>query len=296
MIKIDVSSVLPKRLGTYLLGLIPGMVFELTASFGNPLLAHRMIERVKLAYPFHSYTLLLLFLASCLVIGQTFFLLAWAIDWLIDSLYGAVRLLIFRLTLGSDWLYRAVGRLQGMPPKRNVRLLWRIITWARQERFPFKMRATLKCQRMAATQLLKLKYRVTPSKGQWEWVEEEWQAWLAVLGKAPAGFRESFLTMRTFLGCGLAEYAALYLVPELRNRYFAAMSDVLLIAGCFQSLSMAKRRREPTWFSLTRLLLVMEELADFASKSPENKEKRETGNRLSVALGGESKDSEEDED
>jgi hypothetical protein len=129
--------------------------------------------------------------------------------------------------------------------------------------FPFRIRSVLKCQRIAATQLLKRKYGVTPSKGQWQWVDEEWQAWLAVLGKAPAKFRESFLTMRTFLGCGLAEYAALYLVPALRNRYFATMSGVLLAAGCFQSLSLAKRRWEPMWASLTRLLLLlMEELAE----------------------------------
>jgi hypothetical protein len=129
--------------------------------------------------------------------------------------------------------------------------------------FPFRIRSVLKCQRIAATQLLKRKYGVNPSKGQWQWVDEEWQAWLAVLGKAPAKFRESFLTMRTFLGCGLAEYAALYLVPALRNRYFATMSGVLLAAGCFQSLSLAKRRWEPMWASLTRLLLLlMEELAE----------------------------------
>jgi hypothetical protein len=33
MIKIDASNVIPKRLGTYLLGIIPGLVFELTVAF-----------------------------------------------------------------------------------------------------------------------------------------------------------------------------------------------------------------------------------------------------------------------
>jgi hypothetical protein len=76
MIKIDASNVLPKRLGTYLLGIIPGLVFELSVAFGGPLLAHQMIDRVKQVYPFQRYALLLLFAASCLVVGQTFFLLA----------------------------------------------------------------------------------------------------------------------------------------------------------------------------------------------------------------------------
>lgn len=115
MIKIDASGIIPKRLGTYLLGLVPGLVFELTAAFGNPLVAHEMIERARRVYPFNAYAVLLLFVASCLVIGQTFFLLAWFSDWLIDGLYCAPRLLLFRLTLGSDWLYRAVARLQGIP-------------------------------------------------------------------------------------------------------------------------------------------------------------------------------------
>ena len=32
MIRIDASNVIPKRLGTYLLGIIPGLVFELRVS------------------------------------------------------------------------------------------------------------------------------------------------------------------------------------------------------------------------------------------------------------------------
>jgi len=282
MIKIDVSSVIPKRLGTYLLGLIPGIVFELTAAFGDPLAARSMVERVKQVYPFQGYALVLLFLASCLVIGQTFFLLAWFSDWLIDFLYAAFRSLVFRRTLGSDWLYRAIGRLQGMPPKRNVQFLWRIYMWAREKRFAFEIRQVLKCQRMAATQLLKRKYGVTPSKGRWEWVDQEWQAWLAVLGKAPAGLRESFLTTRTFLGCGLAEMAALYVVPTLRNRYFTSMSGVLLAAGCFQSLYMARRRWEPRWAGLTRLLLLMEELAETHPVISEKEARTKSGTAVAI--------------
>jgi len=36
MIKIDVSNVIPKRLGTYLLGIIPGCVFELSIPYADP--------------------------------------------------------------------------------------------------------------------------------------------------------------------------------------------------------------------------------------------------------------------
>jgi hypothetical protein len=267
MIKIDASNVIPKRLGTYLLGIVPGLVFELSTAYSNPSLAHQVIDRVRQIYPFQGYALLCIFVVSCLIVGQTFYLLAWFADWLIDFLYRTQRYVILHLTLGSDWLYKVVGRLQGAPPKRNVRHLWRIIMWARQKKIPFEIRPVLKCQRMAATELLKRKYGVIPSKGQWEWVDQEWQAWLAVLGKAPVGFRETFLTMRTFLGCALAELAAIYTVPGLRNRYFVLMAGVLLAAGCFQSLSLARRRGEPIRSNLTRLLLLMEELAQAGTAS-----------------------------
>jgi hypothetical protein len=292
MIKIDASNVVPKRLGTYLLGGIPGLVFELSIAYADPLLAHQAIDHVRQVYPIQAYALLFIFAISCLIIGQTFFLLAWFADWLIDFLYRAQRYLLLHLTLGSDWLYRAVGRLQGMPPKRNVRRLWRIIMWARQKKVPFEIRPVLKCQRMAATQLLKRRYGVIPSAGPWEWVDQEWQAWLAVLGKAPAGFREPFLTMRTFLGCGLAELAAMYVVPALRNPYFITMIAVLLAAGCFQSLSLAKYRREPIRSSLTRLLLLMEELAETSMA----KDEKSASSNPSITIGADSKsDSDENE-
>ncbi|MGA2849538.1 MAG: hypothetical protein ABSE46_11115 [Terracidiphilus sp.] len=294
MIKIDASNVIPKRLGTYLLGLIPGVVFELTVAFGDPLKAHELIERVKQVYPFQAYALLLIFASSCLILGQTFFLLAWFVDWLIDFFYRSLRYLLLDLTLGSNWLYKLVGRMQGVPPKPNFRRLWRIIMWARQKKFPFEIRPVLKCQRMAATQILKRKYGVTPSTGAFHWVDQEWETWLAVLGKPPAGFRAAFLTMRTFLGCSLAEIAALYSVPALRNQYFLAMAGVLLAAGCFQSLSIARRRWEPMIGSLARLVVLMEELRETNAATPTEK-KSATGG-LALSISGDSDDSGKESD
>jgi hypothetical protein len=258
-----------------------------------PLLAHQMIERAREVYLFQGYALLVLFLVSCLIVGQTFFLLAWFFDWFIDFLYRVQRYLLLHLTLGSGWLDKAVGRLQGMPPKRNVRHLWRIVIWARMKKAPFEIRPVLKCQRMAATRLLKRKYGVTPSKEQWEWVDQEWQAWLAVLGKAPTGFREAFLTMRTFLSTAFAESVAMYVEPALRNWYFGIMTGTLLLAGCFQSLSLAKRRGEPMTFSLTRLLMLMEELAETSSGAADGKRNTKTSPGISISAGS---DDDKDED
>ena len=292
MIKIDAAKLFPKRLGAYLLGFIPGVVFELTVAFGDPVMAHRMIERVKDVYPFQGYALLALFAASCLVVGQTFFLLAWFTDWIIDFLYRAQRYLILHMTLGSHWLYKAVGKLQGMPPKMYFRHLWRPIMWARGKKVPFEIRPILRCQRMAATQLLKRKFGVTPSKGQWEWVDQEWHAWLAVLGKVPTGLRESFLTMRIVLGCGIAELAALYIVTALQNRYFVTMSTVLFAAGCFQSFTFVRMRSEPR-ASLTRLRTLMEELTEVSRTTSKEDKGASSGAGLTISTGG--KDGDEDE-
>ncbi len=283
MIKIDVSNFIPKRLWIYLLGIIPGLLFELSLVFGDPKLAQAMINRAKQVYPFQPYALLILFLVSSLVVGQIFFLLSWFADLLISFAYGLKKSLILA-TLGSNWLYRLFGRLQGIPPKRNffIRSLSRLVMWGRKKRFPFEIRPTLKCQRLAATQLLKRKYGVNPNNGPWEWVDQEWQVWLSVLGKQPPVFREALLTMRTFLGCGIAELAALYISPTLRNRYFIAITSVLIASGCVQSLDFAKRRYDPMRGSLTRLVAVLAELAETNTTS--SNELTSAGNESNLTI------------
>jgi hypothetical protein len=264
MIKIDASNFIPKRFGTYLLGIIPGFLFETTLAFGDPALGLQLINRVRQIYPFRGYTLLIVFVLSCLIVGQTFYLLAWFFDWMVDLGYRALRYFVFYLTLGSDWLYKAVGRWQGMPPKPSARRLWRPIMWARGKKVPFEIRAVLICQRTAALQLLRRKYGVLPRKRPSSSVDEEWQAWLAVLGKAPPGLRESFFVMRVTLACGFAEFAALYVCPGLRNRIFVTMCATLLLAGVIQTISFARRRNEPIRQALTRLASIVQELADFS--------------------------------
>ncbi len=76
MIKLNIPNPIPRRLAIYLLGIIPGTLFHLSVAFGDPALAHRMIKRTKQVYPFEPYALFVLFLFSCLVIGQTFFFLS----------------------------------------------------------------------------------------------------------------------------------------------------------------------------------------------------------------------------
>jgi hypothetical protein len=269
MIKIDASNVIPKRFGTYLLGIIPGFLFEIAIAFGDPALGLQLINRVRQIYPFHGYALLTVFVVSCLFVGQTFYFLSWFLDWMVDLSYRSLRYFVFFFTLGSDWLYKAVGRWQGMPPKPSARHLWRPIIWARRKKVPFEIRPVLICQRVAALQLLRRKYGVLPRKGPSSSVDEEWQAWLAVLGKPLPGLHESFLFMRVSLACGLAGLTTLYLCAELRNRYFVTMCSTLLLAGVIQTISFALRRNEPIRRSLTTLASIMQELAELSPAAVE---------------------------
>jgi hypothetical protein len=147
-----------------------------------------------------------------------------------------------------------------------------MVMWGRKKRFSFEIRPVLACHRLAATQVLNRKYGINPSKGPSERVDLEWQVWLSVLGKQPIVFREALMTMRTFLGCGLAELAALYISPTLRNRYFIAITVVFIASGCVQSLDFARRRYDPMRDSLTRLVSVLVELSETntAAKKEEN--------------------------
>ena len=126
------------------------------------------------------------------------------------------------------------------------------------------VRPVLICQRTAALQLLRRKYSVSPRRDPSPSVDQEWQAWVAVLGKAPPGLRESFFVMRVTLACGLAELTALYLCPNLLNRFFGTMCSTLLLAGAIQTISFARHRNEPIRQALTRLASIVQELAELS--------------------------------
>jgi hypothetical protein len=223
------------------------------------------------------------------VVGQTFFLLSLFADLLIGSVYGFKRYFI-RSTFGSDWLYLAFGRLQGIPAKRSIfiRSLSRMVMWGRKKRVPFEIRPVLQCQRSAATQLLIRRYGITPSKGPGAWVDLEWQVWLSTLGKQPPVFREALLTMRTLLGCGLAQLSALYILPALRNRYFVAITVAFIASGCVQSLDFAKLKYDPMRHSLARLMFVLAELAE--TNTATKKEESGQPKRSSLTMDNDAKE------
>jgi hypothetical protein len=85
MIKIDLSSVVPKRLGAYLLGVIPGTFFLSSIVAADSQLAAKALTHVEQVYKFPSYGLLIIALLFCLMVGQVFFLVTWIIDMVIQS-------------------------------------------------------------------------------------------------------------------------------------------------------------------------------------------------------------------
>lgn len=270
MIKIDLSSMVPKQGGALLLGLIPGLLFEFSLAFGEPEFAHQMLNRAAQVYAFPPYALVILFMFSCLVCGQALFLIAWIAYLIFEFTYGSTRF-FHRFVSGSDWLYRLFGKLQGIPPNRNlfIRLLSRFVRWGREKRFRFVARPVIRCQRMAATQLLVRKYGITPGNGPYEWVDSEWDVWIPVLGTPPPWFRTQVLISRMLFACGLAELVAILLSPSLRNIYIYATTVPFLLAGCYPWLGFAKLRYDPIISMFARLQSILVELKDVKPQATE---------------------------
>ena len=258
MIKVDLSRVVSPRFGLYLLGVIPGVFFESCAAIGNPCSVVSVIGRVHEVYPFGSYALFLMFLASSLFIGSGFLLVAWIVQLLISL---GLRLWHFgiRITFASQWMYRWFGKLQGTPPKRSafVRSLSKLIFWARGRELLTEARPVLRCLHTATTQLLRRRYGIelAPDDGAWG-------IWPSVVGKPLKPLQEGTMGARTLLGCGLAGFTALYIAPALRERYFVALCSVFAVSGLLSSFSLAFWNFNPVRGSLLRLRSVLSELEE----------------------------------
>jgi len=278
MIKVDFSKAVQLRFGIYLLGLIPGVFFELCIAMGNPPLAASVISSLHQIYPFGAYSLLFLFLTSSWFVGSGFFFAAWITEQLVFYGFALSRYAI-RITFGSQWLYHRLGILQGFPPKQTffLRSLSKLIFWARQREFSTEARPALKCLRRATKQLLKVGYGLDISH-ELQSDGSEWEAWYSVLGKPLRGIQEAVIACRTVLGCGLAGFTALYASPALRERYFIGLCFVFAASGFFYSFNIARWTFNPVRRSLLRLKSISLELSEVTTLTVMQKAK--SANRL----------------
>jgi hypothetical protein len=263
MIRIDISKMIPKHLGTYLLGILPGLFFEGSIAIGDPRFGASVVSRLREIYPFGPYALLLLFLTAGLFIGQGFWIAAGIVNLLIGFVFALWRSAI-QNTFGSTWLYRYFGKLQGMPPKRTVfiRSLSRLIFWAREQAvFPTGVRPVMKCEYIAARHLLKARYGID-RKFSGPVDEGEWKVWNSVLGKPLPDYREASIVSRAILGCGLAGFTALYALPVLRERYFIALCALFTFAGLYTSVDLARWRFNPLRWVTAKLKSVLLEISE----------------------------------
>jgi len=283
MIKLNIANLIPRRLAIYLLGIIPGMLFHLSVAFGDPDLAHQMIDRAKRVYPLQPYALFILFVFSCLLIGQTFFLLSWFADIFLSILYRLKRYFV-RITFASWWMYKWFGKLQGIPPKRNlfIRSLSGLIFRARIDKQASQQAIVLRCWDEAAMQLLKQRYGIDKSASHRLLMDHEWEVWYSVLGKPPVMLQEAVMTMRTILGCGLAGLSALYVSPGLRNRYFITIAVVFTVSGCYQLFDLAKWQQDRVRVGLARLRSVLTELAETNSDAKKDADDSDKGFEMTI--------------
>jgi hypothetical protein len=273
MIKVDVSKVIPPRLATYLLGAIPGLFFEVSVAVGDPQYAALLISRLRGVYPFGPYALLVLLLASGLLIGQGFVVMAWMADLLITYSIPLWHY-AFRITLGSDWLYRYAAKLQGTAPKPKgfAHSLMRLTSWARWREFSSGAKPVLKCLHVATRQLLKVRYGIERTAYRWQPDDGEWGVWYSALGKPLKGFQEASLASRIFFACGFAGFAARHASPSLRMSYFSALCFVFTVAGGYMCLDLARWRINPVRRSTERLRSVLLELSEVSNKTEKKHE------------------------
>lgn len=268
MIKVDLSRIIPPRLGAYLLGIVPGLFFESSVAIGNPHFAVYVISRVQGIYPFAPYALLALFLASGILIGQGFIILAWIADLLIAFVFTCWRNAI-RITFGSQWLYRWFAKAQGVPPKQNrfIRLLSHMIFRARALGFSSEARPVVKCLHVATERLLKIRYGIERGRNFDIWNDGEWGVWYSALGKPLKNFQEAGMAARTFLGCGFAGLTALYALPSLRGAYFIALCSIFTFIGGFISVDLFRWKTNAVRKSMARLQSVLLELSEAGAAS-----------------------------
>lgn len=261
MIKLDLSKAFPPRVLVYFIAVIPGLLFESTLIVANPERVHSLLANVERAVAIPPYAVLISLLASALVIGHVFTLLAWFGDLLLEIIYRTW-LRFIRITFGSRTFYQLLGRLQGTPPKRNI--LVRLFSWAVfKARMPTEhqnLRAILKCLGTASQQLLKKRYGIDaiaemPSS-------EEWHVWYSVLGKPIPGFIESVTVMRASLACGIAGFVAMAIEPSLRTRSFRGFCVVLAAYGLYRTWTVFRWRTDPARLNIMRLQCVLLDLAD----------------------------------
>jgi hypothetical protein len=279
MIKLDLSKTVPPRLGSYFLALIPGVFFESSLAIGNPHFAAAVIARAREIYAFGPYALLFLFLASGLFIGEGFFLRAWIAYLLIASAFVLWRYAI-RITFGSQWLYRRLATLQGIPPQQTIfiRSLSKLIFWARQREFSIKARPVVTCLHIATEQLLKKRYGIEMASNMHS-DGSEWGVWFSSVGEPPKWFSEGRMAARTMLGCGLAGFAALYASPLLRDRYFIVLCSLFAFAGLFVTFDLALWSFNPVRRTLLNLRSVLLELS--ATNAMTEKENTDSDKRSS---------------
>jgi hypothetical protein len=261
-IKLDVSKAVSSRSLVYLLGLFPGLLFEVSIALANPTLAERAVDRIKHIYPAPNYLIMILLIASGFVFGQAFIQLAWMADWVVGVIY---RMYIFsiRRTFGSWRAYQWLGKLQQKFPKRPllIRIYSNIVFAVRMPMRAVEAQPTLRCLETASEELLQVRYGIK-GIGRISSSREEFQVWTSVIGKPLMSYMEGMLAGRTTLASGLAGLTAMWWVPDLRERYFFGLCVVFVITGCTIAINQLRWKVDPVKRNVLLLRSVLLDLSD----------------------------------
>jgi hypothetical protein len=204
----------------YLLGLIPGMFFEISALSIEPGALRTPASLAGLGY----WTTVGVALFIAFIIGSAAMLWVWLIQVCIGYLYRLRKVLWIKLL-------SRVFRSRKFPPRPNWITSNRWLNRAFQTAtFPHGLSEVQRAWHRAARQLLQEHYGINPPDIQ---TQTDWGVWYSVLG--PFRFPElqgtAFMTALHATGwCGLG---AVHVVPALCSRdYFGAIPISNRLRGC----------------------------------------------------------------
>jgi hypothetical protein len=249
-----VSAVVPPRAYTIMIGLLPGLFFEISILLANPAMFCELIARAKDGFGLGHYELLGVSLVLAFVIGTAFILLV----TLIQRLLGYV----YRL---CAWIWEEFCRWPLCPLivwlSGNLWLGRR--QWFRDFSLSVQIRAsgrpwdegTRKLWAITARRLLKVKYGIEPQ----DLHQEEWNALYWTLGTLAITDVRGHMTMIVFEATGWCGLAAMLFGQELRNQYYLAFSVLLILAGLLHDWYVAAGLNNPQFLGSLRIRALLRE-------------------------------------
>jgi hypothetical protein len=250
MIQLDITRLLPRPAFKYLLGLIPGIFFEISLVSVRPAAFRTLAGQAGLGY----WTSLGVATFVAFIVGTSGMLVVWILQACIGYLHGRSK------RLWAKFLTRLFTQRK-LPPSPSWVTSGRWLSRAFQRAtFPRGLSEAQRTWHRAARRLLQEHYGIEPPDIQ---TQADWGVWYWALGSANfpelrgAGF---FSAMHATGWCGLA---ALRLEPALRTKSYVGLSLFLIFCGLVHAWSVSRWWHNPVQVATSKVRGLLAEIKAF---------------------------------